>query len=124
MARRRRRTVIAVAIGVVAVLVPAFALAHIERASYWPDPAPDTSVNPPAGGSVPQIRDLYSALKGQGHGHGHGYGHGHGHGKSGTTRIVCQSDSLQRLDADLAKAQTTGYKIRPSQPSIRLTGKE
>ena len=120
MARRRRRTVIAVAIGVIAVLVPAFALAHIERASYWPDPAADTSVNPPAGGSVPQIRDLYSALKGQ----GHNYGHGHGHGNSGTTRIVCQPDSVQRLDGDLAKAQTTGYKIRPSQPRITLTGKE
>jgi hypothetical protein len=124
MARRRRRTVLAIAIGVIAVLVPAFALAHIERASYWPDPAADTSVNPPAGGSVPQIRDLYSALKGHGDGHNHGHNHGHGHGNAGTTRIVCQPDSLRRLDADLAKAQTTGYKIRPSQPAITLTGKE
>src|SRR3954470_10705871 len=89
------------------IALPALALAHIERASYWPDPAADTSVNPPAGGSVPQIRDLYSALKGHGHGHGdghkdgHGEGHKHGHGNSGTTRIVCQPDSLRRLDADL-----------------------
>jgi hypothetical protein len=89
-------------------------------------------VNPPAGGSVPAVRDLYSALEGQGHHHGHKHGHydgrghddGHGHGNSGTTRIVCQPDSLQRLDADLVKAQTTGYKIRPSQPAIKLTGKE
>ena len=118
MPRHRRRTFIAGAIGLIAVLVPAIALAHIERASYWPDPAADTSVNPPAGGSVPEIRDLYSALKGNGN------GSGNGNAKSGTTRIVCQPDSLQRLDADLAKAQTTGYKIRPSQPAITLTGKE
>jgi len=29
------------------------AAAHIERASYWPDPAPDCSVNPCAGGALP-----------------------------------------------------------------------
>jgi hypothetical protein len=109
-ARRRRRTVvIAFAIAAVAVLLPALALAHIERASYWPDPAPDSSVVPPAGGSVPAVRDLDSALK---------------KNKPGTTRVVCQPDSMQRLDADLSTAQTTGYKIRSSQPPIKLSSKE
>src|SRR4051794_25772728 len=106
---RRRGTVVAIAIAVVAVLVPAIAFAHIERASYWPDPAPDTSVKPPAGGAVPAVRDLYSALKKP---------------PAGTTRIVCQPDSLQRLDMDLATAQTTGYKLRASAPPITLSGKE
>ena len=30
--------------------LPSLASAHLERPSYWPDPAPDTSVSPPAGG--------------------------------------------------------------------------
>jgi hypothetical protein len=108
---RHRRGVIAVAvlIAAIAVLVPTLALAHIERASYWPDPAPDSSVSPPAGGSVPAVRDLYSALK---------------KNKPGMTRVVCQPDSMQRLDSDLATAQTTGYRIRPSQPPIQLSTKE
>ena len=42
--------------------VAAPALAHVERTSYWPDPRPDTSVNPPAGGTVPKARSLASAL--------------------------------------------------------------
>ena len=110
MARHRRRTlIVAIAITAIAVLVPALAQGHIERASYWPDPAPDTSVNPPAGGAVPAVRDVASALK---------------KNKPGTTRVVCQPDSLQRLDADLAKAQTTGYKLRASQPPIKLSKKE
>ena len=53
---RRGVVVIAFAIAAVAVLLPALAFAHIERASYWPDPAPDTSVKPAAGGSVPAVR--------------------------------------------------------------------
>ncbi len=65
----------------VVVLTAAIALAasqaaaHVERASYWPDPAPDNSVNPPAGGKVPDARDLYTALD---------------ESKPGTTRVVCQ----------------------------------
>ncbi len=41
---------------------PALASAHIERASYWPDPAPDCSVTPCAGGAVPTPRSLASAV--------------------------------------------------------------
>jgi hypothetical protein len=108
-ARHRRGTAAAVAVAIVAILIPALAFAHIERASYWPNPAPDTSVKPAAGGSVPEVRDLYSALK---------------NGMPGTTRIVCQPNSMQRLDADLATAQSTGYKLRPSQPAIRLSDKD
>src|SRR6266545_5562547 len=73
--RRRGTLVIAIAIAAIAVLVPAFALAHIERASYWPNPGPDTSVKPAAGGSVPAVRKVFSALNKK---------------KPGTTRVVCQ----------------------------------
>jgi hypothetical protein len=83
----------------VAFLVPSgAALAHIERASYWPDPAPDTSVKPPAGGKVPKIRSLSSSLK-----------------KSlpGATHVVCRPDSMKRLRAAIKQARKSGYDIRP-----------
>jgi hypothetical protein len=57
------------------------ALAHVERASYWPDPAPDCSIKPCAGGGVPKIRSLASALDKK---------------LPGRTRVVCQKDSSQR----------------------------
>ena len=47
---------------------PGAALAHLERPSYWPDPAADTSVSPPAGGGVPDARSLESAVTGEGPG--------------------------------------------------------
>jgi hypothetical protein len=58
-----------------AALVAATASAHVERASYWPDPKPDTSVHPPTGGHVPAPRGLYSALR---------------KAPPGKTRVVCQ----------------------------------
>jgi hypothetical protein len=128
MATRRRRNVgIAIAVAAVAMLIPAFALAHIERASYWPDPAPDTSVKPAAGGSVPAVRKLFSALKKK---------------KPGKTRVVCQTvpskelrkhgtpkqlsknKSMKKLNKGLKKAQKKGYKLRPSQPAIKIKKKK
>jgi glutamate 5-kinase len=44
------------------LVVPAIASAHVERASYWPDPAPDCSLKPCAGGMVPKIRAALAAL--------------------------------------------------------------
>ena len=52
----RRKVLIAA--GVLALVAPGVAAAHLERPSYWPDPAPDTSVTPPAGGAVPKARSL------------------------------------------------------------------
>jgi hypothetical protein len=43
------------------LVLPALASAHIERASYWPDPKPDCSIHPCAGGEVPTARPLSSA---------------------------------------------------------------
>src|SRR5882757_5231511 len=75
---RRRVVVIALALGLL-IALPALALAHIERASYWPDPAPDTSVNPPAGGAVPEVRPLATALDSS---------------QPGTTRVVCKGTAV------------------------------
>jgi hypothetical protein len=87
------------AVLVLGALVLANAAAgHIERASYWPDPAPDNSVSPPAGGKVPVARTLDSALNTT---------------PPGQARVVCQADSLQRLQTSIAKARAQGYDIRP-----------
>ena len=127
-AARRRRTVgIAIAVAAVAMLVPAFALAHIERASYWPDPAPDTSVKPAAGGSVPALRKLFSALDKK---------------KPGKTRVVCpkvpskkvrknasdkklsKNKTIKTLNKSIKKARKKGYKLRESQPPLKLKKKK
>jgi hypothetical protein len=93
-----------------ALLLPALALAHLERPSYWPDPAPDTSVNPPAGGEVPEARSLKSALK---------------KGRPGKTHVVCQGadgrKSLNKLRRSLKRAKKKGYRLRPSQPKTRVS---
>ncbi len=75
------------------------ASAHVERPSYWPDPAPDCSVKPCAGGVVPTAKSLSSALD---------------RSKPGRTRVVCKGDSLKRVTASVAKARKSGYNIRPT----------
>jgi hypothetical protein len=124
---RRGTVVIAIAIAAVAVLVPALAFGHIERASYWPNPGADTSVKPAAGGSVPAVRKVFSALNKK---------------KPGKTRVVCsqmpskklkkhgttkqlsKNKSIKALNKDLKQAQKQGYKIRESQPPIKLKKKK
>jgi hypothetical protein len=92
------------------LIVPAIAIAHVERASYWPDPAPDCSLKPCAGGVVPKIRALKSALKAVQPGKPHGL-----------TRVVCQPDSLERLEQSIADVMANrGYVLRPSRPRVRV----
>src|SRR5438067_10106170 len=91
---------------VIALGLPAAALAHVERTSYWPDPRPDTSVSPAAGGAVPKVRSLASALN---------------DAAVGTTRVVCQHDSLARAQREIAAARDTGFRLRPSRPVRHLT---
>src|SRR4051794_20668813 len=83
----------------VCLCLPALATAHVERPSYWPDPAPDCSISPCAGGGIPEVRSLGSALD---------------PGAVGTTRVVCQPDSLSRAGASINRARTEGYDIRPT----------
>ncbi|HEX8122831.1 MAG TPA: right-handed parallel beta-helix repeat-containing protein [Solirubrobacteraceae bacterium] len=77
----------------------ATASAHVERPSYWPDPAPDTSVKPATGGKVPKARSLASALKAK---------------PPGKTRVVCQPESMALLRKSVGSAKKNGYDIRPS----------
>src|SRR3954451_2076078 len=81
------------------VLAPSV-LAHIERPAYWPNPRPDKSVSPPAGGRVPHARSLESALKAS---------------KPGNTRVVCKPDSLAKAQQSIAAATTRGIRVRPTQ---------
>jgi hypothetical protein len=75
LGRREGRYLALVLLVAMATLAAATASAHVERASYWPNPAPDSSVQPPAGGGVPAARSLYSALR---------------RSPPGATRVVCQ----------------------------------
>ena len=105
---RRPGTWIAfVAAAATLLVLPALALAHLERPSYWPDPRPDKSVSPPAGGDVPEIRTLKSAATGKG---------------PGEVRVVCKGNdggkSLSLLNQSLRQAKGKGFKIRPSEPKL------
>jgi hypothetical protein len=94
MSRLLAAVVVAATLGIATT-----AVAHVERPSYWPDPAPDTSVKPAAGGKVPIVRSLYTALRTR---------------PAGRTRVVCQPDSMARLRKSLGSARRNGYYIRPS----------
>jgi hypothetical protein len=88
-----------------AVLTSA-AFGHVERSSYWPDPAPDRSVTPAAGGKVPKARSLASALRRK---------------ARGDTRVVCQRGSLRRAIRSINRAHNKGYVLRPSQGSKKIS---
>jgi hypothetical protein len=94
------------AAAVVSLVGAQCALAHVERTSYWPDPAPDKSVRPAAGGTVPKPRSLASALD---------------RSARGTTRVVCQSGSLSTAADDIRVAQTRGYRLRPTAPLVKIS---
>jgi hypothetical protein len=79
--------------------MPSLAAAHVERSGYWPDPAADCSITPCAGGAVPEIRSLASALDAD---------------QPGVTRVVCKPDSMDRLEAAITNALANGYDIRPT----------
>ena len=89
-------------------MLTATAYGHVERSSYWPDPAPDTSVKPAAGGKVPKPRTLASALKAK---------------ARGDTRVVCQRGSLRRAIRSINSARRKGYVLRPSQGRRKLSAR-
>ena len=108
-----RAVALAAALAATMLALPALALAHLERPSYWPDPAPDTSVSPAAGGEVPEARSLRSAPSGAG---------------PGEVLVVCKghggAQSLADLRTSVREASKKGYRLRPSQPKIKLSKKE
>ena len=103
----RRRVGVSIAGAVVAALLafPALSLAHVERTTYWPNPAADTSVDPAAGGEVPEYRRIRHALKKK---------------PPGETRIVCQDDSLKLAKQSIREARKEGFKLRPSEEQEKL----
>jgi hypothetical protein len=111
---RRPGTWIAFVVAAAALLVlPALAAAHLERPSYWPDPRPDTSVSPPAGGEIPDARTLASAASGEG---------------PGKVRVVCKGeggeDSLEIVRRAVRQAQDNGFRLRPSLPRKKISDKK
>ncbi|HEY1359189.1 MAG TPA: right-handed parallel beta-helix repeat-containing protein [Thermoleophilaceae bacterium] len=102
---RRKALLAALVVFAAAVIAGATASAHIERASYWPNPAPDTSVHPPTGGKVPKARSLYTALRKKPPGH---------------TRVVCQGrvPSQKRVNK-LTKSVKRARKRHASKRKIR-----
>jgi hypothetical protein len=96
---RTVRTATVAGMSLLALALPTGAWAHVERSGYWPDPAPDCAITPCAGGAVPSTRSLASSLDRR---------------RPGSTHIVCQADSLQRLDRSIAQARRSGYDIRPN----------
>jgi hypothetical protein len=105
-ATRLLSTVAAVTIAMSVITTAAFG--HVERSSYWPDPAPDRGVKPAAGGKVPKARTLGSALRTR---------------ARGDTRVVCQRGSLRRAIRSINSARRNGYTLRPSQGSKKLSAR-
>ncbi len=105
--RGRVAAVFVVALAVAVTVSQAWA--HVERASYWPDPRPDKSVTPATGGKVPKARSLYTALDAK---------------RVGDTRVVCQSNSIARVRKAIGKARTKGYKLRPSERARHISAKQ
>jgi hypothetical protein len=95
-------------VAAIALAAPPAALAHIERDSAWPDPAPDRTVGPAAGGKVPEPRPLASAAE----------------GKRDRVRVVCQPDSLVRARRSIQFQREAGFRLRPNADRERLTRKE
>ena len=95
-----RRVVLIVVASLLTLLLPSVAAqAHVERPSYWPDPKPDCTISPCAGGEVPTARSLASALD---------------DAPPGETLVVCQDDSMTLLNEAIDKARADGYFIRPT----------
>jgi hypothetical protein len=107
---RIRATLVALTISAAAA---GTAQAHLERPSYWPDPAPDTSVTPPAGGKVPKAKSLASAVAKSVPTSG-----------DGEVRVVCQDNSLKLAIKSINAARKKGYRLRPSQPKTKLSKKQ
>jgi hypothetical protein len=110
----------------VAVLaVPVAASAHLERPSYWPDPRPDRSISPAAGGGVPKARSLVSAVNlAQFQPRPPAYTGQVRRRPREQVRVVCKRNSLGLAMRSIRQARRQGYRLRPSQPRIRLSQRQ
>src|ERR687896_1160630 len=108
MTARRLLTVLATASVLLLAIVTGVAVGHVERSSYWPNPAADTSVKPAAGGKVPKARSLASALRRK---------------ARGDTYVVCKQGSLRRAIRSIRAARKRGFKVRPTAQTKRISQK-
>jgi hypothetical protein len=107
----RRSLLVAVVAAVSFALLAAAAFAHVERTSYWPDPRPDKSVHPAAGGHVPKAKSLASAVRRK-------------QPRGVTVRVVCNRHSMEYVRKDIRRARTRGFRYRPTGHLIKLTKKQ
>src|SRR4051812_49119151 len=89
LTRARAAALLVLSLVVLSLLAAQVASAHVERPSYWPDPAPDCSISPCTGGAVPAVRSLSSALDRR---------------RVGDTRVVCRPNSLSLTKRSVARA--------------------
>ena len=118
----------------VALAVPVAAFGHTERPSYWPDPRPDNSVNPAAGGAVPEARSLASAARARRAGTRRRNAEGRRDAPLFTAgarfpgekvRVVCKGQkSLTSAIRSIRSARDDGFRLRPSQPEIFYSAKK
>src|SRR5918997_7109390 len=104
----RRLFIVLATMTALLALVTGAAVAHVERSSYWPNPAPDRSVTPAAGGKGPKARGLASALKRR---------------ARGDTYVVCKSNSLRKATRSIRSARRKGWKVRPTARTRKLSRK-
>ena len=104
----RRLFIVLATMTALLALVTGVAVAHVERSSYWPNPAADTSVRPAAGGKVPKARGLASSLNRR---------------ARGDTYVVCKSNSLRKATRSIRSARRKGWKVRPTARTQKLSKK-
>ena len=99
---RDRSTIARLGLAVFMLMVlaaPLPASGHVERPSYFPDPAAERVGGVKTGGKVPRARSLASALKAK---------------PAGETRVVCRDNSLRLLRRSVREARKRGFDIRPT----------
>src|SRR4051812_1099157 len=128
--KKTSRKVAAAAVVLVGLALVTSAWAHVERPSYWPDPAPDAAVNPPAGGGVPAARTLASAQPSNRSARrilkarkavfrpGRAY---RAKTDAGNVRVVCQPGSLTAARSAIKDARDKGYRYRPTEAQRKIT---
>src|SRR5215213_349572 len=110
--RGARAAVVAGAIVGCLLLIPALALAHLERSFFWDTATAEKVDGKNAGGAVPKAQSLASALKAKGKSELH---------------VVCQGKKGKKslgLLADSIKDAKKGWQLRPSLPAKKLSGKK
>jgi hypothetical protein len=105
-----RRGLVAILVGAGLLISAPVALAHIERASYWPNPGSEKAGKAKAGGKVPKTRSLFTALDTK---------------PLGKTRVVCQGkSSLKKARKSIGNALKRGFKLRLSDKRKRIGPKK